>query len=571
MSKGFKIFALVIILSCLFSNHYQIEVMGSNESILNVSRETKVGDYGLVEVNDIFYFDNSEGNEPINHLSFGFPQSLSKNIRYIEIIDPQERKLEFESRSDNTLNIEWIDVAFSEPIQVGDKSSYNMTMLFSEIIEFKEIAFIFNFPIHPITSTKAASSNAIIILPRGSTPILSPNSTLVEAFVGDREVLNQTISPLRPNEIEIASFNYTSDIQKLIKCMSIEKKILFESNGEVIITEDYSFFNYGNDASPIEITVPEDIEEVALYDGVGFVGDVGVEYPESIVSIDPRYTHFRNGENFNFQIKYNIPQNDYIEQLDWWGRCKFSILMIPVEDYIVDEYNIVLDFPEGTSFENIDPDGYAFVNSSRSSKTVIAYNYDNVIPLDHFSEIEIIYKYVPFWASIKPLFILLMIMGLVVISLVALTLKKPAKPALKIPMEKIRKYVDLQDEKNESRHQLEKQDEELIRGRISRREHQRRKKTIGIRISELNRNMMPLKNELRKADNRYAEVIRNIEKSESEIEALRMNRFQLRGQYRSGRIIKDAYESLISDIDRRINKAEETLEGLLITLREEAR
>ena len=164
-----------------------------------------------------------------------------------------------------------------------------------------------------------------------------------------------------------------------------------------------------------------------------------------------------------------------------------------------------------------------------------------------------------------------MIMGLVVISLIAVTLKKPAKPTIRIPIEKIRKYVDLQDEKNESRHQLERQDEELIRGRISRREHQRRKKTIGIRISELNRNMMPLKNELRKSDARYAEVIRNIEKSESEIEALRMNKFQLRGQYRSGRIIKDAYESLISDIDRKINRAEETLEGLLITLREEAR
>ncbi len=545
--------------------------MGSNTSILDISRETKVGDYGIVEVNDIFYFDNSEGNEPINHFLFGFPQNLSNNIRYIEILDPQERKLEFKSRSDDALNIEWFDVAFSEPIQVGDKSNYNITMLLSEVIEFNESAFIFNFPIHPITSTEAASSNAIIMLPRDATPILSPNSTLTEAFVGDRQVLNETISHLKPNEIRIDPFNYTSAIQKLINCISIEKKILFESNGEVIIKDNYSFFNYGENTSSIEVSVLEDIEEVALYDGVGFVGDVGVDFPESKVSITPRYSEFRNRENFNFQIEYNIPQRDYIEQLDWWGRYKFSILMPPIENYIVDEYNITLDFPEGTFFENIDPDEYTFINSSKSSKTFIAYNYDNVLPSDHFSEIEIIYKFVPFWASITPLNVLLMIMGVAVISFIALTLKKPAKPTIKIPIEKIRKYVDLQDEKNESRHQLERQDEELILGRISRREHQRRKKTIGIRISELNRNMIPLKNELRKIDTRYTEVIRKIEKSESEIEALRMNKFQLRGQYRSGRIIKDAYESLISDIDRKINKAEETLEGLLITLREEAR
>ena len=50
-----------------------------------------------------------------------------------------------------------------------------------------------------------------------------------------------------------------------------------------------------------------------------------------------------------------------------------------------------------------------------------------------------------------------------------------------------------------------------------------------------------------------------------------MNKFQIRNQYRSGRIIKEAYDSLIPDIDKKIDRAKETLDGILITIREEVR
>ena len=46
---------------------------------------------------------------------------------------------------------------------------------------------------------------------------------------------------------------------------------------------------------------------------------------------------------------------------------------------------------------------------------------------------------------------------------------------------------------------------------------------------------------------------------------------QITTQYRSGRISKDAYESLSRDYRKRIEKARETIDITIVTLREETR
>jgi chromosome segregation ATPase len=154
---------------------------------------------------------------------------------------------------------------------------------------------------------------------------------------------------------------------------------------------------------------------------------------------------------------------------------------------------------------------------------------------------------------------------------IAHNVRKPVELIAKEATEIIHKFVNLQDQRNELNQELEKRDEQLLQGVISRREYQRRRRFIEKRLNELNRTLSPVKKELSKTSSRYADMIRQIEKAESELEAFRASKFQVRNQYRSGRIVKDAYHSIISDMDKRASKAQETLYSLLITLREEAR
>ncbi len=66
-------------------------------------------------------------------------------------------------------------------------------------------------------------------------------------------------------------------------------------------------------------------------------------------------------------------------------------------------------------------------------------------------------------------------------------------------------------------------------------------------------------------------MIRRLEKAEAELEGLRVSENQITAQYRSGRISKDAYESISRDYTKRMEKARETVDTVIVTLREEAR
>jgi chromosome segregation ATPase len=92
-----------------------------------------------------------------------------------------------------------------------------------------------------------------------------------------------------------------------------------------------------------------------------------------------------------------------------------------------------------------------------------------------------------------------------------------------------------------------------------------------LRLSEINKALMEVKSELRTVSPRYDELIRNIDRAETEAEASRHSVNQVQSQYRSGKITREAYQTVANDIARRIDRAEETIETILITLREEAR
>ncbi len=91
------------------------------------------------------------------------------------------------------------------------------------------------------------------------------------------------------------------------------------------------------------------------------------------------------------------------------------------------------------------------------------------------------------------------------------------------------------------------------------------------RLDELNKSLMQVKAELRGISPRHDELIRRIDRAEAEIDSSRASINQVRGQYRAGKTTRETYDALMNDISKRIDRAEETLETTLITLREEAR
>lgn len=91
------------------------------------------------------------------------------------------------------------------------------------------------------------------------------------------------------------------------------------------------------------------------------------------------------------------------------------------------------------------------------------------------------------------------------------------------------------------------------------------------RLDEINKSLMEVKAEIRAISQHYDELIRRIDRAETDVQVSRSSLNQVRGQYRAGRITRETYDSVTNDLTKRIDRAEGTVETILITLREEAR
>jgi hypothetical protein len=182
------------------------------------------------------------------------------------------------------------------------------------------------------------------------------------------------------------------------------------------------------------------------------------------------------------------------------------------------------------------------------------------------------YQLDPFWSSLSPL----SWVGLVEAALAAGSLAVLSRPSAEgaltgAPSQLITKFVELYDEKSSMRLESDKMEEDLARGALNRYDYKQRRRMLDRRMTEIDRTLAPVEEQLSAAQGRYSDMIKRIERAEVELNVIKTTANDLRNQNRSGKISRDLYESLNADLIRRKQKAEQTIDTIIINLREEIR
>ncbi|HEX4919563.1 MAG TPA: hypothetical protein VFV92_02360, partial [Candidatus Bathyarchaeia archaeon] len=139
------------------------------------------------------------------------------------------------------------------------------------------------------------------------------------------------------------------------------------------------------------------------------------------------------------------------------------------------------------------------------------------------------------------------------------------------PSQLISRFVDLYDEKSSLRMESDKMEEDIARGGMNRYDYKQRRRSLDRQLSEIDRSLAPVKEQLSSAQGRYQEMIKRIERAEAELQVIKTTSADLRNQYRSGRLSRDLYDSLSSDLARRKERTQQTIDTTIINLREEIR
>lgn len=539
---------------------------------IEIQRTAVAGQYGLVHLSDLFMLHNN-GTTAVSTLDFGFARVYRNNFLYMAAKDQQGNELTLDPDVNQTSPFFWVRAHFAQALEPKGAYNFTVTSVLHDVLLRVSLGYEFNFTAAPVLTQDARLANCTFVAVGGTTFVSLPDSTYRELTVGGYPAITNGYKPWKAYSNDTFYAPFRSISQFFLDLDWAERDISIGMAGTLTVADKIHFHNPSIAISSLTITLPSGASNVMAYDEVGALWTASQNpNPPYEVTVTPRSSQgLRGNENFTLTLTYDLPQSTYIKRLSGWGDYNLTLTLLNNrEDFLFKQATVKIIAPSGLTVT-----GLRTPPQSILSNPILVSGNDRTFTLTDVTNQNNVtfsmgFSYNPFWSAFDTL---PWIVGFeVVIVAFALAFRR-RRPELEVPVpvEKLREFVGLYDERLALSRELVVMDEDVARGSLVKHEFRRRKKVMDMRLDEVNRSLMQIKTEIRTISTHYDEMIRRIDRAEAEVEASRASLNQVRGQYRAGKTTREAYDSLVRDISRRLDRAEETVETVLITLREEAR
>ena len=423
-----------------------------------------------------------------------------------------------------------------------------------------------DFPKYPSLTRNAAMCNVSIVLPAGSTYL----SGTVDSLKYSQENLSAfTNSPAD------VTFSLTEDAMQIVDIKELKREIGISGTGEIEGSDSYLVTNKApQGTSFIEIVLPHNASNLSAYDKLGrglTVDTTGKTNRYTVSFASPLKTE----ESAVFTVRYCLPREGCVEQNE---RRNFDFVFPLFEhlDYYIDRSYVTFVLPEGAnilSFENVSVAGsYSITRDVFQERLTI--DRQGVFSLDSFS-VGITYEYDLLWLSFRPT---LWMWALATVGCAIVVVWKRPKSAISVTVPKIavgvrsrdiRSFVDAYEKKKKITLEFESLKIKVRRGKVPRSRYKVRRRTLETQLNALSRSLTDLKEKLRAAGGRYSDLMRRLEVAETEISGVEANIESIEARHRRGELSLGAYRKLLADCEGRKDKAETTINEILMRLREE--
>ena len=146
-----------------------------------------------------------------------------------------------------------------------------------------------------------------------------------------------------------------------------------------------------------------------------------------------------------------------------------------------------------------------------------------------------------------------------------------AKATVSLSPDQVRSFSDAYEEKNRLSSEIKSLEVRAQKGKIPRRRYKVQRRTLEVRSDTVSRRIAELKKIFRSASGVYADLVRQLDIAEVDLAEFETNIRTTEVRHRRGELPLDAYKKSLDDYQRRKEKAETTINGILLRLREELR
>ena len=427
-----------------------------------------------------------------------------------------------------------------------------------------------DFPAYPSLTKAAGVCNVSIVLPEGAGYVGGD----VPGFVYSRENLQE----FAHFPASLGFMAAEGNIQ-IIDVAQLDRQVRINEFGDLEGADTYVIANRAQrTVNSVEVFLPLNASNAIAEDQFGRT----MGAPNVTDASTNRYSigfapSVEEGRSTRFTLKYDLPR----ENLKQEGSNSFALELSSFDhlNYYVTQASVTFVLPEGARIQHVEDNlaNTTYAISRNVFQETVTVSRQGIIASENFS-VAIAYEYNPLWLSFRPTIWVwtLAIVGSVVVAVAWKQRKGPTRisvstVAARLRPEHLKAFVDAYEEKKKIDLEMESLETKVQKGRIPRRRYKVRRKTLEARLGTLSRSLAEFREKIRASGGHYSDMMLQLEIAESEINEVQAGVKSIEDLHNRGELSIEAYRKRLADYQRRKEKAETTINGILLRLREEFR
>jgi len=455
--------------------------------------------------------------------------------------------------------------------------------------------FLIAFPAYPSLDQTVGAVNVQVTTPQ------TPASISIGKDDGNVTSTSYTASNLAAYTYSVAQANIKVTAGTIVSSMipTLDRQINIDATGTVNAVETYQIINNASTAiGAYTLTLPAAAINIDVRDTHGTALSAITSSGSNMQLVNATLqSYLSSGQATTLTVHYSLPgailQNDQYEMKDFQLFANYQ--------YVIAEAKAAFNLPQGATITS--PEASQLDSSSTLTRgayqDTLTVTADQVSSVDFLAPqantIELAYQYNPVWVSFTPTLVAIAAAIIAVAAIVIYRNRKPKetrytrtvksppqKSAAKknvaevvkgeqITAEHIRDFIDAYEDKKQLTAELHAIDTKAQKGKIPRRQYKVQREALENKIKAIDRTIKRNKAVFRGAAGTYPELMNQLDLAEADQAEAEESIRNLEARQSKGQISIESYKRNIADAQKTRDKAEASINGILLRLREKIR
>jgi len=571
----FVIMVSVAILLPFSLSMQKVLAQENNYTIQRVDHEVEIMQSGHAVIRDTIHASGQLTGEFLIGFPYKYGSYVLKGIAYDE---NTMFKLSLGVQLEDRTGFYIAKISFPEQAP----SVFTVTLVLSNSLLSQDLTadvYKLDFPAYPTFTKTVAQCHTNIILPETPTTI---TITKEDGEASTTTFVRQNL-PAFTYSPAIATFSLPTGNLQIFNAKELNRQITISPASDITAFDNYRITNNSPDTlSSIEIALPLEASNIIAKDEFGRTLTTNVlTSSDNARLINVSFiSSIKSSTSTLLTAEYTLPK---VSEQNPHFTLNFNLF--PNFNYFVEKGKITFTLPEGARFmtpQRTSIDSYSSLLRETFQETLsITREGISKVTYDVLSEeiIGITYDYNPLWLSFRPT---VWIWTLAVVSCTSIAVwkrhktSKPLKIAtpetsIALSPTNFKAFTEAYEEKNRLNTELKTLEIRAQKGKIPRRRYKVQRRSLESRLDNISKNIAGLKKTFRSAGGVYANLTRQLDVAEAELVEIETNIRNIEVRHRRGALPLESYKRSLADNQRRKEKAEATIKGILLRLREEIR